>query len=107
MKNEINLSANCGYSSAITGLSGGITGTTTFKIETQYGTPELVRFDEFEDRLEFIYIETSNIIYTVYPSPPPERRVFKIIFSCVDGKWNKSEKIYGEIIPATEEYYDF
>jgi hypothetical protein len=44
---------------------------------------------------------------TIYPSPPPEERVFKIVYSCVDGKWNKSEKIYGKIIPSQKEYYEF
>lgn len=80
---------------------------TTFKIDPQYSSPELIRFDEFEDRLEFIYKEKLNIIYTVYPPKEPEERVFKIVYSCVEGKWNKSNKIYGKIIPATKENYEF
>ena len=47
------------------------------------------------------------ISYTVYPQQPLEERVFKIVYSCKDGKWNKSEPNYGKIIPATDEDYDF
>jgi hypothetical protein len=104
MESEFNLS---GDSYGSVGFSGGITGTTTLKIEPQYSTPKFIRFDEFEDRLEFIYTEKPNIVYSVFPPIRAEKRVFKIIYSCVDGKWNKSEKIYGTIIPATEEDYEF
>lgn len=31
----------------------------------------------------------------------------KIIYSCIDGKWNKSEPIYGKIIPTQDEYFEF
>jgi hypothetical protein len=105
MESEFNLSGRS-YSSV--GITGGIsTGTTTLKIQPQYSTPNLIRFDEFEDRLEFIYTEDPNIVYSVFPPIRAEKRVFKIIYSCVDGKWNKSEKIYGTIIPAIEEDYEF
>ena len=70
-------------------------------------TPERVDVIENSDSIEFIYKETSMISYTSFPSLPPQVRVFKIVFSCVDGKWNKSERIYGEIIPAENEQYVF
>lgn len=59
----------------------------------------------YDDRIEMIYIQYT--CYSYSPSPPSERRVYKIIYSCVDGKWNVSEPIYGKIIPATEETYEF
>lgn len=64
---------------------------------------------EVGETIEMIYKETlnSNYSHTIYFNSLPEERVFKIVYSCVDGKWNKSERIYGEIIPAQEEYYDF
>jgi hypothetical protein len=43
----------------------------------------------------------------VYPPRPPEQRVFKTVFSCVDGRWNKSERIYGEVVAAKLESYSF
>ena len=51
--------------------------------------PTRLQVNELNDSIEMIYEETS-----------PEKRYFKIIFSCVDGKWNKSEPIYGKIVPA-------
>lgn len=64
-----------------------------------------VRIDvlEFSDRIEFIYKEISKICF----SSSAEERIFKIIFSCVDGKWSKSDRIYGKIIPPQEETYEF
>lgn len=80
---------------------------TTFQVFPQYHTEKMVLFEEFEDRIEVIYTEKSDVCYTTYPPTYPERRVYKIIYSCIDGKWNKSDKIYGEIIPAQEEQYEF
>jgi hypothetical protein len=69
---------------------------------------ELTRLqvNELNDSIEMIYEETPNIALSVYPPRPPEKRYFKIIFSCVDGKWNKSERIYGKKIER-EEYFEF
>ena len=67
----------------------------------------LVSTEEVGDTIELTYIQTSNIILLSYPPKEPERKVFKIIYSCIDGKWNKSEPIYGEIIQRTEERYKF
>lgn len=84
-------------------LTLGANTTTTFQVFPQYHTEKMVSFEEFEDRIEMIYTEKSDL----YPPIYPERRVYKIIYSVVDGKWNKSDKIYGEIIPAKEESYEF
>lgn len=79
-------------------------GTATFNT---WSVPTRIAVNEFSDRIEMIYKETSMMTLTAYPSPPPEERVFKVVFSCVDGKWDKSERIYGDIIPATTEGYQF
>lgn len=68
---------------------------------------ERVDVIENSDSIEFIYKETSMVSYTSFLAPPPQVRVFKIVFSCIDGKWNKSERIYGEIVPAENERYVF
>lgn len=75
--------------------------------QSLWNLPEFINAKEVGDTVEFLYKETSMISYTVYPSLAPEQRVFKIVFSCKDGKWHKSEPIYGTIIPATEESYEF
>lgn len=68
---------------------------------------ERVDVIEKEDSIEFIYKETSSLVNMTYPPQKPHERVYKIVFSCKDGKWNKSEKIYGEIIPPKKEKYKF
>ena len=91
------------------GNSGG-----TFNIAHTSGTtagymwtnPTRLEVRELSDSIEMIYEETSLMTFTIYPSPPPEKRYFKIIFSCVDGKWNKSEKIYGKKVER-QEYFEF
>lgn len=72
----------------------------------QWGIPNRVEVLEFPDKIEMVYKEESNITYTTYPATN-EFRVFKIIFSCKDGKWNKSDRIYGTIIQETKESYEF
>ena len=80
------------------------TGTLTWN---EWNHPVLIKTTEVGESIEMLYEETSNIVYMGYPSPPLERRVFKIIYSCKNGKWHKSDKIYGKIIPAQEERYEF
>ena len=72
-----------------------------------WSNPERVDVIENSDSIEFIYKEISMISYTSFPAPPPQVRIFKIVFSCVNGEWNKSERIYGEIVPAEDERYIF
>lgn len=104
--NENIIKAGNGFS-VQSSLTLGANTTTTFQVVPQYQKEKLISFEEFEDRIEVIYTEKSNYIYTTYPPIYPERRVYKIIYSVVDGKWNKSDKIYGKIIPAQEESYEF
>ena len=68
--------------------------------------PVLIETKEVGDTLELIYKQQAKFSYT-YNSANLPIRVFKIIYSCIDGKWNKSEPIFGEIIPASEESYEF
>ncbi len=96
------VSAAQAYAGLLAQASGG-----TSTLINQWSIPERVDVVELSDRIEMIYKETSLITYTSFPAPPPQVRVFKIVFSCVDGKWNKSERIYGEIIPASSEHYSF
>lgn len=84
-----------------------ITLNSTSSFFNTWSNPERVSVQEVGDTIEMTYLETSTIALAVYPPRPPERRVFKIVFSCQDGKWNKSERIYGEIIPAKSEGYEF
>ena len=80
--------------------------TSTAMINT-WGEPFRIDTIENGDTIEIIYKEASNTTHTIHFNTPPKDRVFKIIFSCIDGKWNKSEPIYGEIEQATEETYNF
>ena len=67
-----------------------------------------VSVKECAESVEMIYKETSMGNYTgIYPILPKEERVFKIVYSCINGKWNKSDRIYGNIIPAQDEEYKF
>jgi len=70
--------------------------------------PTLIKAVEVGETIEFIYKQTSNISYLgIYPQGSPRERVFKIVFSCKNGKWNKSEPIFGVIIPPSDEEYEF
>lgn len=52
-----------------------------------WSSPERVAVNEYSDSIEMIYKETSMVTLTILPYRPPQERVFKIVFSCVDGKW--------------------
>lgn len=82
-----------------------------YSVYQVWSPPEMIKAVEYSDRVEFIYkqIKDPHITYAVTWPVPHEQRVFKIVFSCVDGKWNKSEPIYGRIVPAQSipEYYEF
>ena len=84
-----------------------ITGTGTTSFLNTWSNPERIAVMECFESIEMIYKQTSMLTYTIYPSPPPEERVFKIVYSCVDGKWNKSEPIFGKIVRATSESFEF
>ena len=80
------------------------TGTSSTTALNLWSTPERLEVNEIGDTIEMIYKEVSAVTYTVYPSRPPQERIFKIIYSCKDGKWDKSERIYGKEIKK-ESYY--
>jgi len=65
----------------------------------------LVQTIEKEDSIELIYTEDNPLSLW----PESSRKVFKIIYSCVDGKFTKSERIYGKLNPPTytDETYEF
>jgi hypothetical protein len=68
---------------------------------------ERIEVREVGESIEMIYKQTSSLYRTVGLHPYYDERLFKIVYSCVDGKWNKSEPIYGKIIPAQDESYEF
>lgn len=72
-----------------------------------WSTPERVDVIEYSDRIEFVYKQVSCVTFTSYPPRPLGARCYKIVFSVVDGKWHKSEPIFGTISPEKEETYEF
>lgn len=84
----------------------GNSGTTTASINF-WGNSERVDVNIYSDKIEAIYKQTSNMSLAVYPPRPPEQRVFKVVYSVVDGKWNVSEPIFGKIIAPSSEHYQF
>jgi hypothetical protein len=99
-RNDIETSASW---SSISDPSSSTSSTTSIN---QWSEPTLVETNMLEDSIEIIYEEVSNMVLSIYPSRPPEKRHFKIVFSCVDGKWNKSERIYGKKIEGFS-YFEF
>ena len=79
----------------------------TSSTANMWSSPHRVAVIEYADRIEFIYKETSQLQLAIYPPWKPAERVFKVVYSCVDGAWHKSERTYGTIKPAQEEYYEF
>lgn len=70
---------------------------------TIYNEISVVEIVEKCDSIEVVYKEkpiVTNLEFKHYG-------IFKIIFSCKDGKWNKSERIYGRVIPESKESYEF
>lgn len=85
--------------------SGGMT-YQTFTTDTykEWNKPTIVDVIDTGNSIEMVYVQTKN---SIWGGCLKEKRVFKIVYSCVDGKWHKSEPIFGKIIPAQEEYYEF
>jgi hypothetical protein len=81
--------------------------TTSGTVFNNWSTPQRIEVNEYSDKIEMIYKEISTITYASYSPPPPIERVFKIVFSCVNGVWNKSAPIYGKIISSQNETYQF
>ena len=73
------------------------TGTGMTSME-QWSAPNLVQTLVNPDSIELVYTQYKT--YSVNSFGPTER-CFKIVYSVVDGKWNQSAPIYGQIIPAS------
>lgn len=69
-----------------------------------WSEPTRLQVNELNDSIEMIYEETSLMNLAIHPLL--QKRYFKIVFSCVDGKWNKSERIYGKKVEQAE-YFVF
>jgi len=85
--------------------------TSTFNFNS-WGYPELIDTVVNKDSIELVYKQESNLTYTVHHDNPfmsaqPTPRIYKVIYSCVDGKWNESEQIEGQFIPAKDDSYEF
>lgn len=94
-----------GTSSTAIGKSAGTNmGTQTFSHASLWGQPSLIKTIVNEDSIELIYKQFSMTSNNFGMTPP---RIYKIVCSCKDGKWHKSEPIEGQIIEATEESYEF
>jgi len=105
MENSIKINGSSSSSSGYIDLNQ--LNSTTSTSYDNWGTPVRVEVNEVGETIEMIYKQTSNIVYSTWPVSRPEDRVFKIVYSCKDGKWHKSNPIYGKIIPAQAEYYEF
>lgn len=77
--------------------------TSGFNSFDMWNTMILRQVNEVGESIEMIFAQTKASAFPPYH----EERAVKIIYSCVDGKWNKSEPIYGIIVPAQEESYEF
>ncbi len=80
------------------------TTSSTWTMGDNWSEPKLVQTILKSDSVELIY--TQFTIISINWQGPSER-CFKIICSCIDGKWNRSQPIYGQIIPATKKEYEF
>lgn len=69
-----------------------------------WSSPELLETHVLEESIELVYLQRRT--YSISPWVATER-CFKIVYSVVDGKWNKSEPIDGQIIPASGVTYQF
>lgn len=87
-------------------ITSGSATTWTYNNIDQWTEPNLVEVDEGENYLALTYTEDriSNF-YNATSDSVESRRVYKVIYSCRGGKWHKSEKIYGKIVPPTKETY--
>jgi hypothetical protein len=86
-----------------------ITGTTTGTFNTLNPVRLRIFKEAYEvgETIEMIYIEKTSVYRTTHGELYNDEIPVKFIFSCIDGKWNKSEPIYGKIIPAQEERFEF
>ena len=104
-KEGLNLLSTSNGTAIGTTASSTMTGTAITNLISNWSTPERLEANEVGETIEMIYKQTLGFNY--WPAPFFEERVFKIVYSCIDGKWDKSEPIYGKIVPAQVEYFEF
>ena len=74
---------------------------------SEWSAPERVDVIDTGRSIEMVYVQNRTVVYGAVWL---DKCVFKIVYSCENGEWHKSEPIYGKImygIPAQEEYYEF
>ena len=81
--------------------------TSAYKTSTssplQLTEPELIDAKEKTDSIELIYRQYYKYsISNGIELPAQEPIIYKIVYSVVNGKWNKSEPIYGKVVLATK-----
>jgi len=104
MKINYDINIPCGISFGVGHASGLDFNNSRNMNINQYSEPKLIETIVKDDCIELVYTETKLWSFV---NGTIDKRVFKVIYSCKEGKWNKSEKIYGQIIPASEERYEF
>ena len=70
-----------------------------------YSTPVLIDILEGIESLTLVYKQYPNFTTTVGSFNDP--RIYKVVYSIVDGKWHKSEQIEGTYLAAVDEAYSF
>jgi len=85
----------------------GSTGDATFSTAGMWNTMIFEEVNEVGETIEMIYTQTSQYSRTGGLPPYHDTRAVKIVYSCIDGKWNKSDPIYGKIIQQRDEYFEF
>lgn len=73
----------------------------------RWGKPYLIDTVVLEDSIELIYRQDSNLTYTVNWQIHEDVKIYKIVFSCKNGKWHVSDNIEGKYIHARGETYEF
>ena len=64
----------------------------------RWGPLQFKEVHEVGESIEMIYIQKSTFSRSGGLPPYHDERAVKIIYSCIDGKWNKSDPIFGKIV---------
>jgi hypothetical protein len=83
----------------------GQTGTSITNTSYFSSNHTLEKITTYDDRVEMVFRETSNVTYTNGISLGD--KVYKIIVTSKNNKLIYSDKIYGQIVPASGEYFTF
>ena len=88
-------------------LTGMTTSVGTVHIE-EYEEPIQIKTIVHKDNIEIWYTQDKVFINSnsIFPNSPVQR-LYKIIYSCIDGKWNESSPIFGQIIPPQDIQFIF